>query len=167
MVCLEVQSSPFGFPPCRNQLTKVFCPMWLTEYLKSPFEPLFLSVFLSSLTTLHVCLFMFDTCSSLKFATTGASMGTRSSSPPLSDGSSVRSIDGNRYSQTITDQFINSKKFYRRLDRLLGVNEYTCQWRQNSYIIEDAPRTLSPVRASLSYLRRSSFRTLSAPIPRY
>ncbi|KAF7508770.1 hypothetical protein GJ744_008647 [Endocarpon pusillum] len=71
-------------------------------------------------------------------------MGSRSSSPPLSDGSSVRSVDGNRYSQTIADQFINSEKFSRRLDRLLGANEYTCQWRQNSYIIEDAPRILSP-----------------------
>jgi hypothetical protein len=38
-----------------------------------------------------------------------------------------------------------------RLDRLLGAREYKCQWRQNSYIIEDAPRTLNPVSATLPF----------------
>jgi hypothetical protein len=77
-------------------------------------------------------------------------MEPRPTSPPLSDGSSVRSIESNRYSLYITDQFINPAKFYKRLDRLLGPNEYTCDWRQNFYIIKDAKRTLSPVSASLS-----------------
>jgi hypothetical protein len=79
-------------------------------------------------------------------------MESRSASPPLSDGSSVRSVDSNRYSQTIIDQFINPEKFHKRLDRLLGPNEYICLRRQNSYIIEDALRTLSRVSASLPAL---------------
>jgi hypothetical protein len=78
-------------------------------------------------------------------------MEPRPTSPPLSDGSSVRSIESNRRSQTIADQFINPTKFHKRLDRLLGPNEYTCLWRQNSYII-DAMRNLSPVSTSLSGL---------------
>jgi hypothetical protein len=47
--------------------------------------------------------------------------------------------------QAIDDRFVNFSKLHTRLNQLFDGEKYTCGWKQDQWIIEDAPRELEQV----------------------